>query len=301
MNPNVSKQVWALTAKAETKLVLLALIAEADDAGQAAPGVDRLAAITGLSDRGIRKILDRLQVAGLIKVGAHGLGRGKCNTWLINPELGSPFPEETGTINTESSSPFPQKGEPDSPFTGQKGEAGSPFPSGTELALIGTKNNKHIKPTNVGLKGATDRRHKPTVKRADDPLFAIFCSEYVAAGLGPGYAYLAQDFIQLARMRTRLASAKPDPIDLTEALFTIACKNYFQSDRSKWTLADLAVNVTTFMRSAIDRFNQPKPLENGTLCNGNQPKSGNGNRRETHNERAARQTLELVAGAFGKG
>lgn len=65
---------------ATRKLVLLALAAHADERGVARPGRDRLAAMTALNERTVRRCLADLQALGLI--GAH-LSRHKTGAWIV--------------------------------------------------------------------------------------------------------------------------------------------------------------------------------------------------------------------------
>lgn len=329
MKQDCQSHIWAMPLKGELKLVLLAMASEAGEDDISSPGLARLAEMTGLSERTITRAVNRLELSGVITPQTDSLGRGRRRAWKMPARQKvdklstfsegegekkvdnlTTFPEKVDNLSTfnegdagekvDNLTTFPIKVDKLTTFTPEKVDNLSTFSSGTPLALIGTNLINITETTNVVSEAASpvkDNSSKPSSKprRNDDPWFLIFCSAYVAAGLGPGYDYQVQDFVQLARMRRRLAAAKPQPVIVTDDEFTSACQNYFLSDRAAYTLADLATKISTFLRYPVDRYGQPKPVE--ALCNGtNKPNTIN--RKETANERAARQTFELITGAL---
>lgn len=337
MNCDLQATIWGNDSiRGEAKLLMLALAGEADADGCTSPSLDLLIQLTGLSRRTVQRYLVHLADTGWISALQHEAGRGKTRTWQLHAgkkgvtltpfspdqsvEKGdsltpfiekdanlTPFSEEKGVTLTPflpdqpvekgaNLTPFVEKDASLTPFPGPKGDSLTPFSTGTEVALI-ELNNNITETTNVvsgaRLRPADDQGQK--TRRREDPFFRIFCAEFVTAGLGVGYDYQVQDFVQLAKMRRRLAAAQPEPILVADQEFTVACRNYFASDRTSYTLADLATRVTTFLRGPVDRYGQLKPVE--ALCNGtNKPNTVT--RRETANERAARQTFELITGAL---
>ena len=99
--------------------VLLALADYANDDGECWPSVDGIARKCRLSERGVRKILRRLEDDGWITTAVGG-GRNGCNKYIINPERGSPrnvvppgtwFPPPRNVVppNPERGSPEPSR------------------------------------------------------------------------------------------------------------------------------------------------------------------------------------------------
>ncbi len=88
--------VWEMEALgASEKLVLLALADHANDDGTCYPGNSRLAKRTGMTGRGVQKVIQRLVGAGLLLVDPNaGLGGANVYRLFLTPEHSSPTPPE---------------------------------------------------------------------------------------------------------------------------------------------------------------------------------------------------------------
>lgn len=80
---------WKLDLDKGEQLVLLALADHANDDGITWPGIERIAAKCGYTERGIRKVInEQLCEKGVVKKVKDGSGRGKGAVWKIMPEKG---------------------------------------------------------------------------------------------------------------------------------------------------------------------------------------------------------------------
>jgi len=94
------------------RFVLLALADYANDAGECWPSVVSIQRRTQMSDRGVQKIIRRLESDGWLTV-LTGNGRKGCNRYLIkNPEHRSPEPLRTPIEPPEEPLVVPQRGKP---------------------------------------------------------------------------------------------------------------------------------------------------------------------------------------------
>ena len=92
MSIKVMSAVWEREdLDASERLVMLSLADHADDDGVCYPSIARLCKRTSMSDRGVQKILSRLQERGFLRVEI-GAGRSGSNRYHVNstPEPGSP-------------------------------------------------------------------------------------------------------------------------------------------------------------------------------------------------------------------
>ncbi len=84
MSWQVVKIVWGFNLPAMEKLVLLCLADHAHEDGAGCfPSVPRIAVRTALSERGVQKILRRLQALGIITAYVLGGGRKRATHWRI--------------------------------------------------------------------------------------------------------------------------------------------------------------------------------------------------------------------------
>lgn len=118
MSIRLMSMIWddGPTVQSE-RFVLLALADFSNDDGECWPSVGLLAKKTCLTDRGVRKILQRLQEGGWLDVEAGG-GRSNCNMYRVKT-LNRVQPEpcsaptintERGSLNTERGSLNPERG-----------------------------------------------------------------------------------------------------------------------------------------------------------------------------------------------
>lgn len=106
------------------KLVMLALADHADELHECFPSVARLARMTGMSDRGVRKVIRRLEDRGFIVTKANAGRKGSNRFSLrlpvalagVTPEPGSPLngvPPEPGSAYPGTRfTPTPERGSP---------------------------------------------------------------------------------------------------------------------------------------------------------------------------------------------
>ncbi|RJL09427.1 helix-turn-helix domain-containing protein [Paracoccus siganidrum] len=109
-------------------LVLLAIADFADDDGYCWPSVKTLAAKARMTERGVQKIIRRLEVQGYVSVET-GTGRKNCNEYQIDLDLLQKGERETpNRIHPEQGSPRTRK---QKPRTGKQKRVngGSPEPS----------------------------------------------------------------------------------------------------------------------------------------------------------------------------
>jgi hypothetical protein len=102
MSVRVQTYVWQLELSPYQKLVAIALADHCqDDGSEARPSQDRLARKTGLSRRGIQKILQQLVEAGVIILDKRGF-QHYANIYRF------PLPEDFATLRREPRSPLTQ-------------------------------------------------------------------------------------------------------------------------------------------------------------------------------------------------
>lgn len=122
MSVKVMSAVWERDdLDPSERLVMLSLADHADDDGVCYPSIARLCKRTSMSDRGVQKVLTRLQERGFLRVEI-GAGRKGSNRYFVtatpepgsppnhvHPEPSSPPPRTTFTITPEPGSPKPSK------------------------------------------------------------------------------------------------------------------------------------------------------------------------------------------------
>jgi DNA-binding transcriptional MocR family regulator len=173
MSVKLMSRIWdeGPPSQAE-RFVLLAIADNASDAGVAYPSIASLARKTCMTERGIQKILRRLEAGGWLFTDARE-GRKNCNLYTIfAAKKGVPDPEQ-GSLNPEHGSP--QRGSLDP-------EHGSPEPS---LTTIGTVN---IKEADASLMKA---REKPPRTLTDDEWAEL----HEPAVKDDGYAELKRRYV----------------------------------------------------------------------------------------------------------
>ena len=128
MSIKVMSNIWenGPTNQSE-RFILLALADYANDEGECWPSINGVAKKTCMTDRGVRKILRRLEEQGWLET-QHGSGRKNCNIYTIKtphmgaetlntvpPERGSP--RNTVPLNPERGSLNPERGSPEPSIT----------------------------------------------------------------------------------------------------------------------------------------------------------------------------------------
>lgn len=109
-------------------LVLLAIADFADDEGYCWPSVKTLAAKARMTERGVQKIIRRLETQGYVSVET-GTGRKNCNEYQINLDLLQKGEQETpNRIHPEQGSPRTRKQKPRTAKQ-ERVNGGSPEPS----------------------------------------------------------------------------------------------------------------------------------------------------------------------------
>lgn len=121
MSIKVMSMVWDSDLPSMERLVLLAVADFCDDQGKCWPSIARIATKCGMSERGVRKILRRLEDAGWLVTNL-GVARNGCNEYLVKP--GTVFPPEPCSPRNDSVAP-PRNHVPPTP------EPGSAKPSRT--------------------------------------------------------------------------------------------------------------------------------------------------------------------------
>jgi hypothetical protein len=105
------------------------------------------------------------------------------------------------------------------------------------------------------------------------------------------YRHKQADFMKRAAL---YADYKRMNLALTVDRVTRAARNYFATPQGKHTLADFCVRFNEFYEHALDRYGKPvEPVTNGGSNGRNQI-----SHRETHNERAFRESFELIEQAI---
>jgi biotin operon repressor len=134
MSIKVMSAVWELNLPQNQKLVLLALADHANDEGVCYPSVGRVAWKTGISERQVQRIVQKLRAAGLVVLlrNAQG-GRGNPAVYEVQPQKGvklSPFAGRGDIGDTLSESKRCHSGQERVTSENQKGDiAASPEPS----------------------------------------------------------------------------------------------------------------------------------------------------------------------------
>lgn len=117
MSIKVMSAVWELDLPPGEKLVLLALADFANDAGECWPSMEGIARKSSMTERGVRKIVRKLEDAGLVQTNVGG-GRFGCSVYYLKP--GTSFPPEhrsprnvsAETRNVSAQNPEPRSPEP---------------------------------------------------------------------------------------------------------------------------------------------------------------------------------------------
>jgi hypothetical protein len=123
MSVKVMAKIWeAGPASLGDRFVLLAIADHANDEGQAFPGVGSLARKTCMTERGVQKILRRLEADGWLLTDKRQ-GRYNCNLYTVmTPNLVHPTGAETNKKTPNKDALDPERGSLDP-------ERGSPKPS----------------------------------------------------------------------------------------------------------------------------------------------------------------------------
>ncbi|MEB3419925.1 helix-turn-helix domain-containing protein [Salipiger marinus] len=144
MSIKIMSQVWETGPEDRSELlVMLALADFSNDAGECWPSMKSIAAKARMTERGVQKILSRLEASGRISVQTGG-GRHGCNVYKIhpgNPERGrgNPEPHSPNTSAETPNTVHPERGSPRTPVqkprTGvqKTPNGGSPEPSRTVI------------------------------------------------------------------------------------------------------------------------------------------------------------------------
>lgn len=122
MSVRIMALVWDSGLPPNDRLVLLAIADFCDDSGTAWPSIARVAEKCGMSDRGVRKIIRRLEHSGWLETDVGG-GRRGCSEYRVKP--GTEFPPEHRSPGTPFPTPRNQSAE--------NPEPGSPEPSRTVI------------------------------------------------------------------------------------------------------------------------------------------------------------------------
>lgn len=116
MSIRIMAKVWENGPSSQSeRFVLLALADYANDAGECWPSIHGVAEKCCMSERGVRKIVRRLEESGWLETAVGG-GRKGCNQYTINPEPRSaPEPRSPGTTFPAPRNHVPKNPEPRSP------------------------------------------------------------------------------------------------------------------------------------------------------------------------------------------
>lgn len=129
MSIRVMSRVWDdpdLTNQSDV-LVMLAIADFSNDAGYAWPGVESIAKKSRHTDRGVQKILARLEAAGKLKIKRGGGPSGSTSTYqIIQPKTGEPCSGVGVNGKTRGVNAEVKRGE-------RGGSSGSPDPSGSVI------------------------------------------------------------------------------------------------------------------------------------------------------------------------
>lgn len=280
MSARVSGKVWELELDPTEKLVLLALADHADHEGNnVRPGNDLLVAKTGLSERTIGQKIASFIERGILEPENTKTGRGKIREFSVDPdrctrrqyfidrernraekkqqkvEAGSTDTPSKGRsefdrLNSERSNLAQQKVESDAEKVESDGKTYKEYEPSIEPS---------IEPSSSEPSAPGDLKPKKT-----DPLFAAFCERYQAA---EGIPYLSKqaDFVQLATLRKKGLAQN---WEITPERFTTALRNYFASEITNYTLADLSSRFSVFFKNALDCYGKAKTKKQTSFSSG---------------------------------
>lgn len=294
MSVKVMGAVWELKdLTANERLVLLALADHANhDGSDAHPGNDLIEQKTGLSRRTIQYALGAFQRRGLIKLTAGGRGRGMLASYDLSPILQS--------VKGATAAPLEigEKVQPSRPSKEEKVQA-APL---SQTEKVQTTTGKGANGDTKRCKSSIAYKEEPSLTvlnrptkagqapRWPEPWLSIFQDAYELTH-GCPYKPTSRDgdFTQLSILVKTKAKGS-DEQWITPEKFAQGVQNYFSSDISEHSIADLANRFGVFYRSPIDRFKVPIV----------RPESVNGapTKREGDNERKRRETRESIAAGF---
>lgn len=107
---------------------------------------------------------------------------------------------------------------------------------------------RHLKPN----KETKEKPNTPS-EREKDSAVEVFCEIFAEIREPAKYQTSTEDFIQLAkRRRTQGIPARASP-----PKWEIACRNYFATPQSKYTIADISNRYDVFVISPLDRYGKP--------------------------------------------
>ena len=145
MSVKIMSQVWPLPLTSTQKLVLLALADNCNDRGECYPSISNLSEKTGLSDRGVQKVISELEKMGFV---SRSMRYGRSTLYTLTPERGSP----PNVVHPEPCSPTPEPCSPPPPnVVHPTPERGSPI----------TVNEPSIEPSPKRQKGETQKSRSP--------------------------------------------------------------------------------------------------------------------------------------------
>lgn len=120
MSVKVMSAIWDHgPEKQADRFVLLALADFANDDGECWPSVKTVSRKVCMTERGVQKIVQRLESEGWLSV-VYGGGRHGCNLYTVNPERGSPRTTFTPNVDTETpnkDAENPERGSPEPSLT----------------------------------------------------------------------------------------------------------------------------------------------------------------------------------------
>lgn len=189
------------------KLVMLALADHADEAGRCFPSIARLALRTGMSGRGVQKVLRRLEERGFLRTDMNG-GRGGANAFRLHFTAAEPCitPEARSPLNQVH--PELQRRTPRTRFTSTP-EPRSPEPSLNHQEPCARERRKGAEPSdkhNAGAEKTQGNDQDAKVK------LARFFAEKIALG-----AYVPPSSIKPDLARRMLAHRMVEPDALRQA------------------------------------------------------------------------------------
>jgi hypothetical protein len=112
MSIKIMSMIWDRGPESQSeRFVLLALADYANDEGECWPSIGGVARKTCLTDRGVRKIIRRLQDDGWLEVDEGG-GRRNCNLYRVKT-LNHVQPEQHSALNHVSKNPEPRSLNPE--------------------------------------------------------------------------------------------------------------------------------------------------------------------------------------------
>lgn len=272
MGVKFSRLVWQYaTVKAERLLVLLALADWANEQGECWPSVVQVAAKARVTERAAHTILSELAEQGVISKTAGG-GRGLRSHYILQaetlkPDQGKPTRKpRRKTLKAEQGLAVAETLKGKQCLTNSVSETVIP-------ETVETLKPTTLNPEADDMPYKEYNHHEPSIepslfkeavpllskKRTQDLFYDIFCEKYVLSYRGSKYQNKRADFVQLA-------AAIDAQGTIAETNWRQAVDNYFLSERSPRTLADLATNYAEFRLHARDKFGQP--LKSGGNGNG---------------------------------